>query len=210
MRRRQLLLMLLLLLLPAIAFPCPAAAGNVPAAEPEDCKLTPVELDVYSATIQELLLKDRADTARVILRDRTSAGYPPGMASMKSTGENEKELLEGSTVETREDFDAKNKTPCKLEPQIQPAEKIKLLTHTDEQVSFPRGSGSWKIFYANYPGATGFTLLSRIGFNSARDQALVYFGNSCELLCGHGYLVLLKKHNGKWKVMKQVTIWIAG
>lgn len=197
-------------LLLALAFPDLAFAANARAAEPEECNLTPDELDVYSATIQELLLKDHGDAARVILRDRTSAGYPPGMASMKSTAENEKEVMGASTLETRDDFDRKNKAPCKLEPKIQPLEKIQLLSHMDEQVSFPRGSGSWKIFYANYPGATGFTLVSRIGFNSARDQALVYLGNSCELLCGHGYLVLLRKHDGKWKVLKQVGIWVAG
>ncbi|MGA8224586.1 MAG: hypothetical protein WB780_23275 [Candidatus Acidiferrales bacterium] len=200
----------LLLFLLALVFPGLACAGNAPAAEPEACNLTPDELDVYSATIQELLLKDHGDPARVILRDRTSAGYPPGMATMKSTAENQKEVLEASTLETRDDFDRKNKAPCKLEPKIQPVERIRLLTQMDEQVSFPRGSGSWKIFYANYPGATGFTLVSRIGFNSARDQALVYLGNSCELLCGHGYLVLLKKHNGKWKFLKQAGIWVAG
>jgi hypothetical protein len=171
--------------------------------------MTPDDLDVYSATIQELVLKDHDDSARVILRERTSIGYPPGMASMKSTEGKEQEVLSSARVDTRDDFDAKNKIPCSLDPHIQPAERIQLLSGREERAVFPRGSGSWKAFYKKYPGATGFTLLSKIGFDSTRDQALVYLGNSCELLCGHGYLVVLRKHNGKWKVVKQAEIWLA-
>jgi hypothetical protein len=188
----------------------PSVSGRQgPGANPAECGMTPDDLDVYSATVQELLFKDHEDTARAILRERTSIGYPPGMASMKLTEGKEQEVLSSARMETRNDFDEKNKIPCSLDPHIQPAERIQLLSAREERISFPRGSGSWKAFYAKYPGAKGFTLLSRIGFNSTRDQALIYLGNSCELLCGHGYLVLLRKHNGKWKVVKQAEIWIA-
>jgi hypothetical protein len=209
MRRRHCILVVLTALLVSVACADPAPAVNQQAASSQDCGLTPEELDVYSATIQELLLKDHDDTARVIIRERTSTGYPPGMASMKSSEENERDVLASASVETRGDFDTRNKSACKLDPHIRPVERIQLLTFLEEQVVFPRGSGSWKAFYKKYPGATGFTILSRIGFNSAHDQALVYLGNSCELLCGRGRLVLLRKHKGNWKIVKQGDIWVA-
>lgn len=209
MNLRHAILVFLFLSAVAIAWPNRAYARNAGAADSQECNLTPDEANVYSVAIQELLLKDHDEGARVIIRERTSAGYPPGMASMKSTRENEQELLGSASVGTREDFETKNNTPCKLDPHIQPVERIQLLTFLEEQAIFPRGSGSWKAFYKKYPGATGFTLLSRIGFNSVRDQALVYLGNSCELLCGRGHLVLLRKHKGNWKIMKQADIWIA-
>ena len=65
---------------------------------------------------------------------------------------------------------------------------------------------SWKEFYKQYPGATGYTLLSNIGYDPTRNEALVYLGNSCELLCGHGYLVVLGKHKGQWKILKKAAI----
>jgi len=190
---------------------CPdsASARTAQTAGSQECALTPDELDVYSAAIQELLLKEHDDSARVIIRERTSTGYPPGMASMKSSEENERDVLASASVQTRGDFDTRNQTACKLDPHIRPTERIQILTFLEEQASFPRGSGNWKAFYKKYSGATGFTILSRIGFNAAGDQALVYLGNSCELLCGRGHLVLLRKHKGNWKIVKQADIWIA-
>jgi len=193
-----------------LAFPSAAPGGQVPAFDSGKCNLTTDELDIYSATIQEVLLKDHDDSARVIIRERTSAGYPPGMASMKSTEDEEKDLLGSISTSARDNFDAQNKTSCILEPHIQPVERIQLLSAREERASFLGRSGSWKLFNAKYPGAIGFTIVSRIGFNSEHDQALVYLGNSCGLLCGHGYLVVLKKHNGKWKVLNQASVWAAG
>jgi len=207
MRRRHFCLLILLPTLLVAVWPHAAFARGATAADAEACNLTADELEVYSTTIQELLLKDHEDTARVILREKTSVGYPPGMAAMKSTKENEREVLDSTSVEIRDDFDKKNKAQCKLDPQIQPVDKIQFITFVEEQVNLPRAN--WKAFYKKYPGATGYTMLSRIGFNSGRNEALIYLGNSCELLCGHGYLVLLRKHKGQWKVWKQGTIWVA-
>jgi hypothetical protein len=198
------------LIITALAWPLAATGQQLQPSDSEKCNLTADEVDVYSATIQEVLLKDQDGTAKVILRERTSAGYPPGIASMKSTEDDEKDLLASINTETRADFDAQNKTSCILDPRIQPVERIQLLNARDERASLLGRVGGWKAFYKKYPGATGFTLLSRIGFDSAHDQALVYLGNSCGLLCGHGYLVVLRKHDGKWKVLKQGSIWAAG
>ena len=189
--------------------PHAASAKQAPAPNPEGCNLTAEELEVYSETIQEVLLKDQDDTARVIVRERTSDGYPPGLASMKSHRGETKELLNSLHVGTRDQFDAQNKTSCILDPHIRPTGRIQLLSAREEQASFPKGGGSWKEFYKKYPGATGFTLLSRIGFSSKRNEAMVYLGNSCGLLCGNGYLVVLDKHKGKWKVVQQAHIWVA-
>jgi len=201
------------LLFPALVgylgFASPAAAQQAKSDTAEECNLSADELEIYSATIDELLFQGPDPAARAILRERTSIGYPPGMASMKNTKTGEKELLGSVRMDTRIDFDARNKLPCTLEPHIEPVKRVQLVGAGDEFLSFPRGSGSWKAFYRKYPGATGFTVLSRIGFNPAKDQALVYLGNSCELLCGHGYLALLKKHKGKWSVVKSAKIWIA-
>jgi len=194
----------------ALIWPLKSSGKQAQSLNSEQCNLTADELAVYSEAIQEVLLKDRDETARVIIRERTSAGYPPGMASMKSSRGETKELLNSLHVGTREEFDAQNKTSCILDPHIRPTERIQFLSAREEQASFPKGSGSWKEFYKKYPGAIGFTLVTRIGFSSKRNEALVYLGNSCELLCGHGYLVVLRKNKRKWRVLNQAILWTAG
>jgi hypothetical protein len=73
---------------------------------------------------------------------------------------------------------------------------------------FSKGS-AWKDFAQKYPNATGFTIVSAIGFDTSRRRALVYIGNSCGALCGAGYVVLLEKKKDKWIAVKTAKIWIA-
>ena len=51
--------------------------------------------------------------------------------------------------------------------------------------------------------------MSAIGFDASHHQALVYVGNSCGMLCGNGYVLLLEKKKDKWVAAKTAKIWIA-
>jgi hypothetical protein len=73
---------------------------------------------------------------------------------------------------------------------------------------FSKASG-WKDFAQKYPNTTGVTIVSAIGFDASHRQALVYVGNSCGMLCGSGYVVLLEKKKDKWMATKTAKIWIA-
>jgi hypothetical protein len=74
---------------------------------------------------------------------------------------------------------------------------------------FGQNQDGWQLFYEQYPDAPGITTLSRVGFNYAFDQALVYVGTLSHYLAGAGYYVLLKKVNGSWIVDQQVMSWIS-
>jgi hypothetical protein len=69
-----------------------------------------------------------------------------------------------------------------------------------------RGS-RWTDFEARYPGASGFILFSRVGFNADGDQALADMGYRCGDLCGAGGLYLLVKEDGNWKVQETLMVW---
>ena len=43
---------------------------------------------------------------------------------------------------------------------------------------------------------------SAVGFNEARDRAIVYAGGTCGGLCGSGAIIALQKINGKWQIDK--------
>lgn len=67
----------------------------------------------------------------------------------------------------------------------------------------------WAAFYRKYPGADGFFVLSKVGFNSEMNQALVYRAFSCDSTCGHGSYVLLVKEAGVWRIKAQAGSWIS-
>ena len=69
-----------------------------------------------------------------------------------------------------------------------------------------RGS-QWTDFEAKYPGASGFVLFSRVGFNADGDEALADMGYRCGDLCGAGGLYLLVKEDGNWKVQEALLVW---
>jgi hypothetical protein len=51
--------------------------------------------------------------------------------------------------------------------------------------------------------------VSRIGFNAAGDQALLYCDHSCGGLSGEGEAILLDRVDGEWRVTRRVGLWIA-
>jgi hypothetical protein len=75
-----------------------------------------------------------------------------------------------------------------------------------DQILGRRGS-RWTDFEAKYPGASGFILFSRVGFNADGDEALADMGYRCGDLCGAGGLYLLVKEDGNWKVRETLMVW---
>lgn len=68
-------------------------------------------------------------------------------------------------------------------------------------------SKDWPEFYQMYPFSQGIMILSRVGFNSGMNQALVYVGNQREMVDGEGYYVLLVKEAGVWKIQDEFEAW---
>jgi hypothetical protein len=63
---------------------------------------------------------------------------------------------------------------------------------------------NWNSFYKQYPDSGGIIRLSAVGFNRQKTLAIVDTGSSCNNQCGRGSLHLLKKIDGKWKLMPGV------
>ena len=197
----------------SLALASPLAAQRAPDAAPvasaQPCTASDDDSAIYSEVLQEAVLKGKSDGTRIVLYSKASAGLPPGLAgSSSSDAEDRQALLAAADVSTRNDFDAKTKLTCDLPANIGPAGRVTLVMPEEEAKLFAK-SGDWKTFGQKYPNAAGFTLLSGIGFNRSRTQALVYVGNSCGLLCGSGHFVLLAKKRDKWVVQKTALLWTA-
>jgi len=173
------------------------------------CATSPDDAAIYSAALTKVVLKDRDDKRQILLLSQTSAGYPPGMAAFTaSSTPDKKELLDSASTATKNDFDAKAKLNCDLTTNAELSAAVVFMSPQESGELFSKGSG-WKDFAQKYPNAAGFTILSAIGFDASHRQALVYIGNSCGMLCGTGYVVLLEKKKDKWIVAKTAKIWNA-
>jgi hypothetical protein len=66
-------------------------------------------------------------------------------------------------------------------------------------------SDGWDGFYKRYLDSGGFIIVSPVGFNPDKTQAIVYSGSSCGSLCGRWSFHLLEKVAGKWREAPGVT-----
>ncbi len=67
----------------------------------------------------------------------------------------------------------------------------------------------WNRFYTKFPESGGYVWLSNVGYNKARDQALVYFVHWCGIACGTGDYIQLGKTGDRWKVEAVAPVWIS-
>jgi uncharacterized membrane protein len=174
------------------------------------CAISPDDAAIYSTALSKVILKDRDDKRQIVLLlSRTSSAYPPGMAAFTaSSTPDKKELLDAASTATKNDFDAKAKLNCDLTTTAALSGGVVFMSPAERDEFFSKPSG-WKDFAAKYPSAAGFTIVSAIAFDASHRQALVYVGNSCGMLCGTGYVVLLEKKKDKWVAVKRAKIWIA-
>jgi hypothetical protein len=64
-------------------------------------------------------------------------------------------------------------------------------------------------FQQTFPEAAGIISLSRVGFDSRLDEAIVSTSFVCGGLCGSGRLYILRKKQGRWQVIGNSTVWIS-
>jgi len=74
---------------------------------------------------------------------------------------------------------------------------------------FKNNGDGWLIYYRRFPGAQGILTFSRGGFRADGTQALFYWSNRCEGLCGTGMYVVLEKRNDRWVIAKEIEMWVS-
>jgi hypothetical protein len=134
-------------------------------------------------------------------------------------------VLKPLKTETLEDYIAKNHQHYPLKWTFtEPSGQIALVDASDyyEAPSPENGLNCSRMWWpepmvcfngpklgADYPGGIGIILLSKIGYNAQRTQALVTTRLEQGATKGDLYAVLLQKETGQWKVAEQyVSHWI--
>jgi hypothetical protein len=112
--------------------------------------------------------------------------------------------------EAVEDFLSKSEEQAPVSRSIPFDQPQIFISKKDEDELFQRkGTDGWQTFYSKYPKAGGITSLSRVGFNKAKDCAILYSSIGCGWLCGTGHYHLLKKEGEEWKLIASQMLWIS-
>ena len=190
---------------------------------------TPVQIEseaqeyvVYSALINDRFATGDV-TKPIVIRDQTTS-VAESMPDWN--GEMWQEILASSGPMTSEDFMAKNQQRHSLHRNFNLEEPYVLRTRQEKGQLFSLADG-WDAFYNRYSGLLskgsakqqglaqphigadpGYIVLSRVGFNPARDQASVYVRHRCGGKCDGGTLFLLRKRGGVWEIYEESLLWI--
>lgn len=169
--------------------------------------LTPEAYEIYAI----LFPKDSSSKGHrrlVILQETQAAPFPAplrdcllGLDVRQERGD---QTLSRSVIE---DFHRVNQVPKLLvEGQLQSVASHTLADRSAIEQSFNGGiEQGWREFYRRFPMSSGYSVVSAVGFNEAKTQALVYLEHHCGGLCGFAEVLLLEKMDGKWQEVPHAT-----
>jgi hypothetical protein len=178
---------------------------------PTNCTLSAEDYEVFSAVLsalgqpedpeeswagKDILLSDV--TAQQEFKDKQWGGWGFHSKSKATPAK-----------ETQADAATKAEDHCQVEPKLQVPLSYQMISTEYLNKIFTKHGGSWDAFYKTYPKAAGFWNISRPGYNSTHDEAMLYVGHQCGSLCGTGHLYFLKKENGHWEVQSKQMLWIS-
>ena len=107
---------------------------------------------------------------------------------------------------TFDDFRACNKSRNLLKDLF--TLPVKRVFISDEELdSFFKRKLYWEGFYKKYLNSQGVMVLSNVGFDAQKKQALVYVSNSRGSLDAIGIYVVLEKQNDVWRVKEKYEAW---
>jgi hypothetical protein len=64
-------------------------------------------------------------------------------------------------------------------------------------------------FEARFPNNFGYFVVSHVGLNLDKTEALLYVDHLCSGLCGGGSYFLMRKVNGAWHVADSYVTWVS-
>jgi hypothetical protein len=179
----------------AMTFATVAFSGGYPSSNE---KLEADEYAVMSALINEYA---GSDFELLLINDHTESWCI--MARLQDL-RSEWIGLESATIDS---LIVRNSSSFELEKKLSLESRYRLISRDEYAKILQGGTGpDWNNFDALFPDSPGFITVSRVGFNSARTQALIYFYNAyrCQ---GDGIIpptrniAMLVKRDGSWALI---------
>jgi hypothetical protein len=177
-----------------------------------NCELTHDDYAVFGALLAGLQGPEDPEEAwegrEMLIVDITATPGKSGSQPGANWGFRSKSSAAPSQ-ETFSDYLQKAHIACAVGPEFGEPKSYKIIARDEVNNFFKMGGGWWQEFYKKYPTSAGFWQFSRPGYNSARDEAVLYVVHACGGLCGTGHLYLLSKQNGHWTVKNRLLLWIS-
>lgn len=177
----------------------PPSSISPPSSSLPSKAISPEEYTVYSA-----LFKSEA-VDFVILRQMTD---PSASQRNEETSRYLHENLPSVEEDTLNNFFNQNQQEYSLSRRLPLPKDYVLIAKTDYQNIFEKENG-WEEFLEKYPNFQGITSLSRVGFNSSKNQALVFEKTQLDWQETRAFYLLLEKENGTWVIKKQILALIS-
>jgi hypothetical protein len=166
------------------------------------------EYAVYSAYLSEGILNDAHDWSvdtpiQVIVADKTEMG---GIFRLWAFSVAANRLgFHDPHFSTRASFIARGLYQTKILPKFVLPKRATAVVAARADI---QGISNSAEFQAKFPHNLGLIILSGVGFNPSRTQAIFYIEHLCGL-CGGGRYVLMEKINGAWIVRDEHYTWIS-
>ncbi len=162
---------------------------------------------VYSAALKELYGGKSIALENQVSGCTGIGNNKEGEASWQKSLDALPGKLKKLSPKTIADFKGKSNVCRTLEAKFNPS--VKLISKQERRTIF---SGkdmrkAWAAFNKKFPGSNGYVIVSNVGFNEDRTQALVDISNKCGDKCGAEQFVLLTKSNGSWSVIGMNSVW---
>lgn len=173
------------------------------------------EAEVYAALFEHLSLKGGA--LNTVVLGTKAAGQGEVFAAAGSAERMEEVLRDGvseASPALRAAFidELKSAAPLKthqlpsksaLKFQLVPRQELDELFQSSPKLM------AWSRFFQRFSQTSSLMSLSPPAIDPLTQTALVYVGSSCVRLCGGGWLLFMTRHEGAWRVSREVRLWIA-
>lgn len=168
---------------------------------------------IYSALIRDMFAGGKVtfDTGSkvnlLVIQNRLVSDQTRGRPEREH--EFVRQMLKGASEETISDFKMNSNVTDQLQRRFDLAVEYVIVEKEKLDRPVSKDTEFWSEFYKTYPDSGGYVSLSRVGFNKARTQALVYIEHDCNTLCATGHYVLLAKRDDCWTVVQRAMAWIS-
>jgi hypothetical protein len=181
---------------------CPILASPAPSPPKVPCQPDADDRAVYTAVLQDPdvwhLPVNTISVQPFTLAPRKDEWDKPDRP-FGTVGQNS---LHAASEQTRADFAAKTTSGCLIGKLPQKDLERASAPQPGRDNPADRDRRTQRTHYWD-----GRITLSRVGFNAARNEAIVYAESDCGNSCGGGDLFLLRRVDGAWTIVNEVNLW---
>jgi hypothetical protein len=162
------------------------------------------EYAVYSAYLSDEILDNFHDWSvdnpiDVVINDRTIRGGNLRFRLFYFL--DKRARFPGSDTLTWASYLVRNLYQTRIEPKLSLPQRSTVRITSEQKYGSPE-------FQTKFPNNMGLVVLSGVGFNPSRSQAVFYVDHYCGL-CGGGAYIFMEKLNGHWRVRDVHGTWIS-